>query len=384
MRKTANVIVTSTLSRHGFARKSLATAVLLSLAAGNALAGASLSFGEDKSVGLGLALRDSYTSASNASPSGTSRSSDFNLDSISLMVSASLNKNIKAYFSSDRDADGNVKLKDGYAQFDITPGFNVLAGRVLPPSDRANLDGPYYGVTWAYPGVASQYPGKAFGRDDGVVAWGKLLDKRVVYSIGAFEGRNRNGANTSSQDASLLYAGRVAVNLWDAEPAPLYYTGSTYYGSADILTVALVGMSQKDGVGNKFVRDDYSAWNVDVLMEKKLSAGVLTLEGAYYQYKFNTAAAAVDVSGGVTPGKASLADAAFLFPAKVGWGQFQPYVRYQQFETDGTGAKTKQADYGLNYIIDGSNAKLSATYTKGSVTTKPDTNSFVIGLQLQF
>lgn len=384
MNMTANA--RPVLGRPAVARTalSLALGALCAMTTANALAGGTISFGEDKSVSLGLALRDSYTSTSNASPSGTSRSSDFNLDSISVMVSASLTKNIKAYFSTDRDSAGNVKLKDGYAQFDITPEFNVVAGRLLPPSDRANLDGPYYGLTWAYPGVVSQYPGVAFGRDDGVAVWGKLLDNKVVYSVGAFQGRNRTGVNTSNQDAKLLYAGRVAVNFWDAEPAPLYYTGSTYYGAADVFTVALVGMSQQDGVGNKTTKDNYSAWNVDVLMEKKLSAGVATLEGAYYKYKFSTAAAAADINGGVTPGKASMVTAGFLFPTKVGWGKFQPYARYQKFKADGTDITTKQTDLGLNYIIDGSNAKISATYSKNSETLKADSNSVVIGLQLQF
>ena len=199
------------------------------------MAGGTISFGEDKSIGVGLALRDSFTSIENGAPNGSSRSKDFNLDSLSLMISASMSKDIKAYFSTDRganDASGNstVVVKDAFAEFDIIPEFNVLAGRVLPPSDRANLDGPYYQIAYSYPGVVSNYYGKSMGRDDGVLAWGKLLDKKVVYSAGVFEGRNRTGALTSNQDANLLYAGRVAVNFWDPEPAPLYFPCSTFCG----------------------------------------------------------------------------------------------------------------------------------------------------------
>ncbi len=349
-----------------------------------AQAGGTINFGEDQSIGFGLEMRDSYTSTSDASPNGQSRSSDFNLDSLSLKVSASMSKNIKAYFSTDRDSVGNVQIKDAYAQFDIVPSFNVLVGRVLPPTDRANLDGPYYQLGWSYPGVVSQYPGIAFGRDDGIVAWGKLADNKVVYSVGMFDGRNRTGAATSNQDAKSLYAGRIAVNLWDPEPAPLYYTGSTYYGAADIFTVALVALSQKDGVGDSTTKDDYKAWNVDALLEKKLESGVVTLEGAYYKYDFSAAAAAVDVSGGVTPGNAELFGAGYLLPTKMGWGKLQPYYRFQKFDADVSQVETKQSDYGLNYIINGSAAKVSATYTKNTQTATPDTNSFVVGLQLQF
>ncbi len=361
----------------------VAAATVVSLmSALNAQAGGTITFGEDKSIGFGLEMRESYTSTKNGSPSGTSRSSDFNLDSISLKVSSSLNKNIKSYFSTDIDGAGNVKMKDAYAQFDITPEFNILAGRVLPPTDRANLAGPYYALSWSFPGVVSQYPGIAFGRDNGVVAWGKLIENKVVYSAGVFQGRNRVGATASNQDAKSLFAGRIAVNLWDAEPAPVYYTGSTYFGAADIFTVGLVAQTQKDGVGTIGTKDDYKAWNVDTLIEKKLSIGVMTLDGAYYKYSFSPAAAIAD--GGVTPGKAMLLGGGFLFPTKMGWGQFQPYLRYQKFEAEGTGAQTKQTDIGLNYIIDGSSAKLSGTYTKSEQTALASTNQFVLGLQLQF
>lgn len=359
-----------------------AVATLCTLAAGSAVAGGTISFGEDKSIGVGLALRDSYTSITNGAPSG-SRSGDFSLESISLMVSASMSKNIKAYFSTDRDGAGNVKIKDAFAEFDIVPEFNVLAGRVLPPTDRANLDGPYYQIAWAYPGVVSQYPGVAFGRDDGVLAWGKLMDKKIVYSVGAFEGRNHvNTPTTSNQDGKLLYAGRVAVNFWEPEPAPLYFSCSALCGK-DVFSVALVGLSQSQGVGSNVTSDSYKAWNIDGVLEKSLSAGVMTLNGAYYKYNFSQAAAAADPSP-PTPGKAEMFVGAFLFPEKFGWGKFQPYYRYQKFDADGALADTKQSDFGVNYIIDGPNAKISAEYTKKEVTALPDTKMFVVGLQLQF
>ncbi|NTV09203.1 MAG: porin [Zoogloea sp.] len=363
----------------------LLVAATCGMAASGAQAGATLSFGDDKSVSVGLGMRSSFTSEEKGAPDGSSRSKDFNLDSVRLYINASMSKTIKATFNTERDSDGNIKLLDGYAQFEPMAEFNVWAGRMLPPSDRANLDGPYYLNAWAYPGVVSQYPAIFAGRDDGVLAWGKVMDKKVVYSVGIFQGRNRTPvATTSNQGDNLLYAGRVAFNFWDPEPAPAYYTGSTYYGAADILTVGLAGQYQKDGVGSIATRDAYSAWNADLLMEKRLPAGVATLEGAYYKYAFDQAAATADVNGGVTAGKAYLAGGAFLFPTKVGWGQFQPYVRYQKFKADVTSNETKQSDVGVNYIIDGANAKLSATYSKAESTGTDSRNAVILGLQLQF
>lgn len=361
-------------------RQQVAVAMVatISLLSGAPLhAGGLIPLGEDQSIELGLEMRGSYTGFQNGTPINTNH---FNLDNISLKTTASFNKYIKAFVSTDRDAAGTLKLKDVYARFDIAPEFNVMTGRMVPPSDRANLAGAYYALGWSFPRVVSKYPSVVFGRDDGVVVWGKLLNKKLVYSAGSFQGRNHS-ATGSNQNGNMLFSGRLALNLWDAEPAPLYFAGSTYYGSAEVFTVGLAGVSQKDGVGNFATRDNYQAWNIDALIEKKLASGVLTLDGAYYRYSFSPAAATAD--GRVTPGKASMLGTGFLFPEKVGWGKLQPYYRYQQFDADGTGVRTMQSDLGLNYVIDGSRAKVSGTYTKLKVAAV-ETNSFVLGLQWQY
>lgn len=375
------------------ALKKTVVAVVCALSATAAHAGATISFGEDKSISVGLGLRTSYTSAEDGSPSGTSRSSDFELDSVRLYVNASLNKYIKGTFNTEKNADESIKVLDAYAQFEIMDEFNVWAGRMLPPSDRANLDGPYYLNAWSYPGVVSQYPAKFAGRDNGVTVWGKLADKLVTYSVGAYEGHN-NVAGASSEDDNLLYAGRLQFDFWDKGLDPAYYTSSTYYGSKDVLSVAVAAMYQKDGVGTAAVAGDYMAWNIDALLEKKLDGGAaVTLEGAYYDYDTDDTADvapgfggadATDNVGGITQGDGYLVGAAYLFPAQVGWGKFQPYLRYQKYDNDLTDVDSKQYDYGVNYVMDGHNARISATYTRNETDGSEDLDKFVVGLQLQF
>jgi hypothetical protein len=357
-------------------------------------------------VSVGFGMRTSFTSAEDGSPDGDSRSSDFELDSIRLYMGAQLNKYIKATFNTEKTGDGEVQVIDAIAQFELADEFNIWAGQMLPPTDRSNLDGPYYLLAWGYPTVLNGYPSYAVGRDKGLLAWGKVFDKKVVYSVGAFEGHN-NYEGLSSESDNLLYAGRLAINFLDPELAPAYYTGSTYYGAADIFTIGLVAQQQSDGVGTAAVKGDYSAYSVDVLFETKdTGSGSVTLEGAYYDTDTDDT---VDVapgtggknSGGLTQGKSYLLGAAYLFPQKVGWGQFQPYVRFQKFDRDevlGTGdpvapqqfgADVKRYDIGVNYVIAGPNAKISATYTKDEfevdgVDDDNDTNMFVLGVQLQF
>jgi hypothetical protein len=262
-------------------------------------------------------------------------------------------------------------------------------------------------MAWSYPGVVSNYPQLAVGRDNGALIWGKPLDGKLVYSVGAFNGHNR-GAGLSNDSNKLLYAGRLAINFWDAEPAPAYYTGSTYYGSNDIFTLALVGQTQSNGVGTTAAPGNLKIWNADLLVEKKLSGGyVPTLEGAYYKYSLSdkldcnsgepgspvcpvvgAGVNSTDNIGGQVAGKAYLLSGALLFPTKVGWGQFQPFVRYQKFNRDVSSTSNKATDIGVNYIIKGQNAKISAVYTQFDDTRRaPGTEKqkqFLVGMQLQY
>jgi len=79
-----------------------------------------------------------------------------------------------------------------------------------------------------------------------------------------------------------------------------------------------------------------------------------------------------------------LASAAFLVPNKVGWGQFQPVARFQEFDADLTKTTTKQYDGGLNYVIDGHNARISAVYALDQTTHLKDENKVIVGIQAQF
>jgi hypothetical protein len=358
---------------------------------GAAHAGGVISFGDDQSISIGLGIRTSFTADERGAPDGKSWSSDFNLDSVRLYISGSVNKWLKATFNTERASDGTINILDGYVQFEPMDELNLWIGRMLPPSDRSNLDGPYYLSTYLYPGIVSQYPAKFDGRDDGATIWGKLDDKKLVYSAGIFDGHNRiKGA--SNQSDNMLFAGRIAYNFWDPEPDPAYYTSSTYYGAADILTLAIVGQYQADGVGSAAHRGGYKAWNVDGLFEKKYDVGVVTLEGAYYQFDTDgvtdvatnfAGAGPTDNVGGITQGNAFLLSGGYMFPGKVGWGFVQPVVRYQEFDADLTNSSTRQWDFGMNYVIDGHNARVTLDYALGQTSHVADSNEFVIGIQVQ-
>ncbi|HEX4506382.1 MAG TPA: porin, partial [Alphaproteobacteria bacterium] len=88
--------------------------------------------------------------------------------------------------------------------------------------------------------------------------------------------------------------------------------------------------------------------------------------------------------GGISQGDGYLIGVDYLIPGKVGWGQFQPFFRYQEFNADLNHTTADQYDLGVNYVIDGHNARVSLDYSKNEGGGVPDFDRFIVGIQLQF
>lgn len=369
-------------------------------------AGGTITFGEDKSISVGMGFISSFKSVEDAA-ADEGRSNDFNLFSARLYMSGSMNKYIKGMLNTERSGggNGNWEVIDANVQFQFTPEIAVWAGRFLSPSDRANMAGPYYssgGGEGYWASVASRYGfnGGVIGRDEGVAIVTSFLEDHLALSFGAFEGNNIfrfSGVNPQSQsstaadvtnaDDALMYAGRVQYAFWDAEPG--YYGTGNYFGAKDILTIGLAGRYKKDGAistsavapapvtaANSAV-GDYSSYSVDFLMEKKdVGPGTLSLEAAYYDY---------DTDGVFLgeEGDAYYVGAGYLFNQQVGWGKFMPFVRHQEFDADNN-IKTERTDLGVNYVIAPYNALISAEYQKTDVTAQNNIDTFLVTLQMQF
>ena len=83
----------------------------------------------------------------------------------------------------------------------------------------------------------------------------------------------------------------------------------------------------------------------------------------------------------------------YLFPQQIGIGQFQPYVRYNGVYPDGSSDRD-EFETGVNYVIDGHNARVSLIYQYGDLSSKgifnfgPDVrgdseSAVKLGIQLQ-
>ena len=359
----------------------------LMLTAMGAQAGTTISLGEDKSLSVGFGMRSSYSSVEDTSASG-GRSNDFSLDSSRLYLSGSFNKYIKGMLNTNVSDSGTWDIIDANVQLQVTPEVAIWAGRFLSPSDRANMAGPYYSMGGGYwANIASRYGwnGGILGRDEGVAVVGSSMDNKVAYSFGAFNGDNifrlsgpggtqLDAANTTAKDR-LMYAGRVQLDLWDAEPD--YYGTGNYFGSADILAIGIAGRQKTDGATSLTKVGDYTSYSVDFLMEKKdVGPGTASFEAAYYDYDTDGVFASEQ-------GKAYSAGVAYIFSAPMGWGKFMPFVRYQAFEPD-TNINVKKYEVGTNYVIAPYNALITAAYSDTKTDGAKAVNAINVSMQFQF
>src|ERR1017187_3330875 len=271
-----------------------------------ALAPSSRAQGNLGPLTVGAGLRTSFD---HTETDGTNSSNGFQLDSARIYISGPVFDKVKFMFNTEYDgATNKIGVLDAVAQIgSSSPMFNIWAGRFLPPSDRANLYGPYYANQWGVytDGVQDGYPFVFQGRDNGVVYWGDFA-KKVKVSVGVFDGGSATG------NRKILEAARVQIDFWDAEEG--YYLNGTYYGDKNLLAIG--GATQ--------IQDGHTATTADFLMERKLAnAGVVSIESEYSNY---------NRLGGYDAGYAKSQGAyvlgAYLFPKKVGVGKFQILGKY--------------------------------------------------------
>jgi hypothetical protein len=356
------------------------------LAAAPASAGQKWEFGPDAWLSVGAGMRASYTHDEDADDED-----DFTLNSARIFVNGQFTKVVGFTFNTeiDVDSDGDIndiRMMDAILRLEFNDAFNIYGGRMLAPSDRANLDGPYYLGTWEYPLVSiMNYPAIFQGRDNGAAAWGYVADKRLYYAAGVFAGCTDEDSSCYNDDAdSPLLAARFTYNFWDRESG--YYTSSDYYGEKEVLAIGLVGQFQADavtGLGGETA--DYAAFNIDFLMQKRVFGNhVFTLEGAYYYS--DTEGVLTTVPTGVVDGDGFFVLTSFLIDHKVGIGKFQPVFRYQEYSFDNAAISDfSEWSIGTNYIIKGHDARLSAIYSElDSDDPDGDTERFIAGVQLQF
>ena len=348
-----------------------------------AFAGAKIKIDDTKYFQIGMGFRANVNTVENAAANGTDDSLDIAVNNMRLYTVSQVHKNIQIEYNTELNGT-SVDLLDAVAKFNFSP-IEIWVGRHLPPSDRSNLDGPFYlNAAYTYPMIQSfGNLGIFAGRDNGISIHGDIGGGKFKWAYGAFEGLT--GAASADQKDNLRHTASFTAALGDAEPG--FYTGSTYFGAKNLTTISLVWHHEEDGVGTSGSPKDFTGVSADILIERALGNGAVgTLEGAVYDWDTDDS-----FDNTITQGESFLVQASYLMPGKssIGGGiegRFQPYVRYQGFNRDmkndtaKTGYKSSR-EVGLNYVIDGFNAKLTGFWKQDEDVNELDT--FMMAMQFQ-
>jgi len=301
---------------------------------------------------------------------GSDATDSFPLNSVRVYVNGPVTSKIKFMFNTEYEGVHNtLTVLDAAARFELSNRFNVWVGRFLPPSDRANLYGPYYAHHWLTfsDGVQDGYPMVAAGRSNGAMFWGQF--GKVKLSAGGFDGMSATGSNT------LIGAGRVQVDFWGPEDG--YYLNGTYYGDKNLLALGAAGQVQGS---------DKRAYSVDVLLERKVrAAGAVTFEAEWARYD---QLGGYSIGHGLNDGGYVLGS--YLFPKLVGAGRFEVLAksgkaRFREGRTaaDGNFDQTT-TELNLNYVIKQFNSRLMIFFQDTRFTAvRPDSKRVGVGVQLQ-
>jgi hypothetical protein len=318
-------------------------------------------------VGAGI-----QTSYDHSETDGAPSVDQFPLDHARLYFSGDVTKDFSVMFNSDyTTSTDTMNILDAVGEFHPSSKFNVWFGRFLPPSDRANLYGPFYSNEWDVysDGVQDGYPFVFQGRDNGVAYWGDFKEGfvKIKASAGTFEGTSADGRN------ALIWAARVQLDFWDPENG--YYLNGTYYGDKNLLAIA--GATQ--------VQSGKTATTADFLMERKvMNGGAFTVESEYSRYN---GLGGYDALYPKSEGAYGLAS--FLFPKPIGMGKVEILGKYAIAEFTGGGVgdpsyRQNTAEVNVSYIIKQFDARVMSFYRNASFNHVNANNwQAGVGLQLQ-
>jgi phosphate-selective porin OprO and OprP len=270
-----------------------------------------------------------------------------------------------------------AQLTDGYVNWNHYRFANVRAGQFKTPFGFEQLYGDPRLLTIERSLVNDRL---TLGRQLGAQVGGDLLDKRVSYAAGAFNG---SGVNTSANDNdSLLSAGRLAVVPWKGRIAGRtgsWGVGGNAFRSSDT-AVSLPDLNFDSTPATADKDNLFTGTRHGFGADSQFEAGPLSLWVEYLRVRFEPAngrpAPAFDAGGWYVQG------ACFVLPERL-----QVVAKYETFdpwrEAPGDAVSTDTA--GLNYYVKGHDLKLMLDYLRTDLGPRsPRQNKLLLRLQALF
>lgn len=336
---------------------------------------------------LGLLAQPQYEAVGSSNPAIQRVSQNLFMRRIRFLVGGTLFEDFEYFFETDF-AD---LLKAGPDGVKSTPGMNVQdafvtwkaagdllkvdVGYLLPPLAHNALQGATTLLSWDYFANSFRHSNAFFtsanpiGRDTGVQLRGLLLDGRLEYRVGAFQGRRSPPSPTDMPTLApsrntFRVAARLQLNL--LEPESGFFYAGTYLGAKSILSV---------GASYDF-QETYEYWAADAFLDLPLGPGTLTAQINIATWD------GADWLPALPDQRAVMAEAGFTFKAPA----FGPVVRFEHrdiAEQSATAPDERRLGGGIALWPYGHNINLKAFYTR--VEPTPDLASYdQFNVQWQF
>ncbi len=253
--------------------------------------------------------------------------------------------------SLSNSASLRAQMTDGFINWNRNPAANVRAGQFKTPFGFEQLFGDPRLTTLERSLVNDRL---TVGRQLGVQVHGELLDKRLTYAVGAFNGNGVN--NNFNDDDRFLLAGRLAGTAWRGklfgQDATLAVGGNAF--SSEDTNIPLGSEFAFDSTPATADRDNiFAGKRLATGIDSQLQAGPLDLWIEFLRTRFEPDSA--------RPRAEVTADGAYLQAGYFVWERkWQVVVKFETFdprddlEDDSTDALT----LGGSYYFKGHDLKL--------------------------
>lgn len=263
-----------------------------------------------------------------------------------------------------------AQMTDGYVNWSRYAGAQIRAGQFKTPFGFEQL--------YADPRLLTIERSLAndrltLNRQLGAQLWGDLLDKRLSYAVGVFNG---NGVNNSANDnGKLLWAGRLVATPWKGNlfggPAS-WAIGGNYFESED--TALSLPDLNLDSTPTTADKDNlFTGKRHGYGVDSQLETGPFSLWVEYLQNHLEPTDARpfsrFDADGWYAQA------GVFLVPKKL-----QLVAKYETFDpsTRVSSNEVSTGTVGLSYYIRGNNLKLQLDYLRTELPGNADTQNKVI------
>jgi phosphate-selective porin len=317
--------------------------------------------GKEKSLSLGGFVHANFESGQVPDSRFTGLNNRFFLRRARLNATGTYAENISFKFEADFGANSlsaktgvSAQLTDLYISWTKLPTASLRLGQFKTPFGYEQLMADTKIMT-----VERSLPNDSLtlGRQIGLMLYGDAPNKRLSYSLGAYNG---TGTNISTNDnQKFLWVGRVSAVALD-----------TKVGENKVKLTAGVDYFTTDDKGTFTGRREGAS------VDAQLAYGPAELQAEWLQNKRSP------LTGLATTANGWAVLGAYSFTPK-----WQGVLRYENYDTNTATLNTTTTlwTYGVNYFIKGDDLKLSFDYLSGQQPTPaPRGNRFITRLQIVF